>query len=197
MQVAQVIPDGYAAVAHKMSLVGGGRTALVTDAFKLTASTFPGIVSADAITDAFINAYKPVVTNSWRFLGAIVRFGPSPTGPTFETGRSVVGTEPNSSVTANTAVLVQKRTALGGRSNRGRFFVPGPPETLIGVDGVLAATVATAWQNAANNYKSAAEVAPEIDFLVILHDATVVGVPTPVTALTSQSLVGTQRRRLR
>jgi hypothetical protein len=39
-------------------------------------------------------------------------------------GLGVRGTNPMSSVAANTAILVQKKTAQGGRQNRGRVYLP-------------------------------------------------------------------------
>jgi hypothetical protein len=180
-----------------MRLKAGGRIALVTDAFQLAPLTFPGTASVNALTDAFIGAFDNAVSSDWVFLGAIARFGPTPTGPTFEVARFVQGLSTPAPLTPNTAVLVQKRTILGGRSNRGRFYVPGLPEDSVDGSGSILLTPLTALQAGANNYLAAAQAAPEVENLVVLHDQLVVGPPTPVTSLQVQTLVGTQRRRLR
>ncbi len=180
-----------------MALTGGGRTALVTDAFRLADLQTPGIDTANAITDAFINAFKTVTSLDWRFFGAIVRFGPLPTGPTFDVGRNVGSSGASSSLPPNTSVLFQKRAAVGGRSNRGRFFVPGIAEASVDAGGLITPTLLASYQSAGENYRTSAEAAAGIDNLVILHDEAIVDDPTTVVSLQAQALVATQRRRLR
>jgi len=99
----------------------------------------------------------------------------------------------------NVATILRKSTALGGRRNRGRMFVPCPLESETSAAGVYTGPGITAWNTAAALIMPGGSIHTAFGFLgdaVVLHDE---GSQTPavVTNLTCQSRVGTQRRRLR
>lgn len=102
----------------------------------------------------------------------------------------------------NTAVLVQKRTARGGRPGRGRFYWPPfyPNEESITRTGVLAGAAVTGWQTAMTNWLSgcSSNGVP----LFLLHSRLENGdppaiEPDEITSLVVQTVVATQRTRLR
>ena len=110
---------------------------------------------------------------------------------------SMVGPPPN------VAVLVHKRTARGGRRGRGRMYIPWALATTdITEAGIITGTTVSGWQTAVDAW--AASLAAGAGPLVILHRSslpgttkpTVAGPPNPVTSLTVDTLVATQRRRL-
>jgi hypothetical protein len=191
------IPIGFVQVAFKMQRSGGGDIALVTEAFSLESNTPPSSAIVQGLFDAFSSQMKVVLQVGWRFVGATGRFGASPLGPTFEVAGSIQGTSSGFAVPPNVAALVQKRTGMGGRSNRGRFYFPGVDEGSVDEGGFMSAALRTSVQNAVGAYIGAAQAVVGVAGAVILHDTTVVGSPTPVVEHQVQALLATQRRRLR
>jgi hypothetical protein len=127
--------------------------------------------------------------------------GPTPDPLTFSsTEDPTPGFGTGGSAIVNTAVLVQKRTALGGRRNRGRFYIPAPDISgSVSVAGVLPSGELGEWQARADEFEllinGGVDPAPE-GTLALLH-ATGSPAATPITNLTVASKVATQRRRLR
>lgn len=109
------------------------------------------------------------------------------------------GTDGDFPLPPNTALLVKKSTALGGRAGRGRFFFPGFASFgNLSAAGVLGDVYRDALQDQFNDWH---------DFLnstvvgistppVLLH-ATASPVPSPILSFTVDGKVATQRRRLR
>ena len=102
----------------------------------------------------------------------------------------------------NTCVLVQKRTLRGGRKGRGRMYWPVffPNEASVDHSGTIVGTAVTAWQTAMTNWLSGCDSngCP----LVLLHSTQENGdppteAPDPITSLSVQARVATQRGRLR
>lgn len=107
---------------------------------------------------------------------------------------TVTGTRSVSSPSPNVAVLVRKLTALGGRMNRGRFFIPWyADESALDEGGRLSTLERQATQDALTVFL-AALTTTELP-MVVLH-ATSLSTPPIVTALSVDGLVATQRRRL-
>lgn len=117
--------------------------------------------------------------------------GPMP----IETVSAVTGTKPGNALPSNCALLVRKNTGLGGKQNRGRFFLPPAwiDEESVDPSGTITGSVLDLE-----------------DFLgQLLSDMTDVGIPprllhsdpeltpAPITSLSLQSKIATQRRRLR
>jgi len=111
-------------------------------------------------------------------------------------GRLGTGATAAALVPQNSAILIQKRTALPGKHGRGRMYWPSMGEA--DVDGVGAispgakariATMLTAWTNAVNT-------ATSFDAFAVLH-TTSTPAATKITSLTVDSTLATQRRRLR
>lgn len=104
------------------------------------------------------------------------------------------GTFPSEVVPPNTAALVSLSSGLVGRSNRGRIYMPGVVgEAEVSATGTIEASALTSLQGVIN-YLGAA-LGDVSASLVILHSAT--SDPTLVTSAQVQSVVATQRRRLR
>jgi len=117
-------------------------------------------------------------------------------------GTTVTGTASGETPPVNTAILMQKRSAEGGRENRGRMYLP--PARLTEGDisklGVIESTALASLNSSANNWLSDVEAIstdpdPQTN-LVILHSDPD-SLPTIITDLEVASVVATQRRRLR
>jgi hypothetical protein len=99
----------------------------------------------------------------------------------------------------NTAFLVKKSTALGGRRNRGRMYIPSPLETDVDNTGNVAALTITNLNTKLALLMPGGAIHTAFGFLgdpVVLHET---GSQTPavVTDLACLAKVATQRRRMR
>jgi hypothetical protein len=118
---------------------------------------------------------------------------------TYENPGSSAGAGGETYLPQNCAVLVRKRTALGGRRNRGRLFVPYlATESNCDAVGILTPSYRTGLQDIFDDLFDAfttAGIAP-----VVLHDPGGIGVepaPTPMVNYVVDNKIATQRRRLR
>lgn len=100
----------------------------------------------------------------------------------------------------NCATLVRKNTSRGGRRGRGRMYIPPffPAESAVDPRGIITQTVVDSWnsQLALWLVSMTANALP----LFLLHSDTPEGFPVSPDAITSlvcQTVIGTQRGRLR
>src|ERR1700754_1074391 len=85
----------------------------------------------------------PLQTSDLALTGCMVKHGPNATGPTGIYLATEPGEGPASASPSNCALLVRKITAAGGRTGRGRMYVPGLSDTQIDPGGAIdVATVA-------------------------------------------------------
>lgn len=192
------IPAGHVLLKFRFRLVGDNEEMIVTQGVETTASN--NTERIQALTDAFdswADNVLPLQNNFYQLVGVDGVFGtgagdlPLTSGNTPETGGSPLGAVPQ-----NTAVLVKKVSNLGGRRNRGRFYVPGLPETDIDNAGNMVGASLAAWGTAMNNLQLGLESDSFLDRLVIFHSAAPL-TPTIVASLAVDPKVATQRRRLR
>lgn len=99
----------------------------------------------------------------------------------------------------NCAYLVKKSTALGGRRNRGRMYLPCPSEADVDGAGLVLAASVTALNVQLAKLQSGGTVHTAFGFVadpVVLHET---GSQTPATVsdLSCQPKIATQRRRMR
>jgi hypothetical protein len=136
------------------------------------------------------------MSTEWSFLGVSVT-EMDESGPLIgEFFSTVVGTATAAPVPINSAVLIRKNTASGGRKNRGRMFVPPIRPIESGVDalGNIDSDQVTAIQSRWDLFFSGlADDGPGP--MVVLHSSA--GTPTVVTSLAVQGTLATQRRRMR
>lgn len=107
------------------------------------------------------------------------------------------GSVTDSCITSNCALLVKKQTALGGRRNRGRFFAPpsflneGAVDASGNISSGPLASIQTMWTNFFNALATA-DLEPQL-----FHQGAGAPAPTPITGFQVDSLIATQRRRMR
>lgn len=198
------IPVGFANV-HFVFQLSGDPDDMV---FQLGCRSLNGDTVADleaaieAMASAWVAEFVPAATDmyvGWQFFGVRGDLNSSDQGEAqFEsTDAGIVGTAVGETPPVNTAILVRKYTGFGGRENRGRVFVPpwGVSEGLISKLGVLDATFRAAHQTAWTNFRSASLADDAVP--VLLHSEGSVVPPRDITSFSVQSVVATQRRRLR
>ena len=194
--MALLIPAGFCQV--NLFFTGASVPTGAQCTFALDAQAFAG--DPTAIGNVVIDAYTAAgftlnLANDVDLTKVLVKEGPNATGPSAEvaTGLDSAG---GTAGTPNTAVLVSKNTALGGRQGRGRMFLPGVQEDQISAAGIIAPAVVAALQSDVETFFG--DIAVSDLFAVLLHDeASPITTPTPVTSFTVQSTAATQRRRMR
>lgn len=126
----------------------------------------------------------------------LVKAGPNDTGPSVEVPGAGAGAVMGDTSPPNTAWLVRKVTGFGGRTGRGRLYLPGITDGNVLDDGAIGSTALTNMQTAWDNF---------YDDLVsygcppaLLHGpGSPVSSPMLITSFSVDGKVATQRRRLR
>lgn len=190
-----IIPAGYAQASFGGLVAGDTEVAWFTLGLDLDGALTPGLASA--LYDVWTDNLASSTSSDFTFTDVHVKAGPSATGPTDEfSGGTVAGTVLVSMVPINTAVLVRKVTALGGRSGRGRMYPTGQVMvTSVGGAGVLTSSAQSIIDGAWFAFEADIRLVPGVADLVLLHSSS--SDPTPITNLQPQPKVATQRRRLR
>lgn len=197
--MARVIPDGFAEARWVQTFPGDPDPWINTMGYDLTA--FLG--TPEEIAEVLYNHWRLRIligqSSSLRLerCDLIVGNGsPFPASVSFIGGHQ--GGLAGNVLPQNSAVLVHKRTAFGGRRNRGRMFVPAMlGEAVVDNVGVITPAARTDFQNQFNNLlldNRAANLDP-----VILHSEGISPVtpPTNIATLQVDGRISTQRRRLR
>lgn len=193
-----IIPNGYAQVNLNWggtSLPNGAQTTFGVQ--RVSSGESPAQVGALVHAHLVTANVRNVLTTTTRLQSILVKFGPNATGPSAVTVGTIVGQQSGESVPPNTAALIHKTTAFGGRAGRGRMYLPGIQDTTVGADGgmnpTIAATITGQWEA----FRALME---GDDFpLVLLHGTTTGPIEDPIriTALACDGRAATQRRRLR
>jgi hypothetical protein len=191
-----VIPAGFGQAAYRFSLTGDPEVMITTIGCDVDAMGGDPQAAAEFLRDKFTAEFSAAeIIGGWTFLGVSLKAGSvGGLGATFEAPANLVGTNSVQSPAQNTTTLVKKITALGGRSGRGRMFLPpfNLDETSVAKNGMIDPTSVATMQtgiNAAFWHVNAS----------LLHDSAAPGAPgpTPITSLLVDPQVATQRRRLR
>lgn len=187
--MALIIPPGYMQVSYRWQALGDANPYIST--IGVDHDGAPQTV-LNTIVTSYIGLWPAGDTfTQFTFLGCIAQVGQDGGPPvTIEANAAVVGTFSGAPLPSNCAILIRKSTALGGRRGRGRMYWPSVIFSEANADhnGMLAAGVISAYNTKLNTHRSVA------NFVLLHHDATI---PTPITALTCQPQLATQRRRMR
>jgi hypothetical protein len=193
-----LIPVGYGQARLVWQRIGAPRESIVT--FGYNPSAVDPSLHAAAIYTIVTASNRPCIAASmdfdWQFLRVDTTEVDEGGEQTGSSGGVITGSISAASMTPQCAILITKNTALGGRRNRGRMYVPPiyPEEQSVDYNGTIGGTQRTNLQTRWDGVLSALAAASIP--MVILHRSAPF-TPTEVTSLTVQSLIATQRRRLR
>lgn len=190
-----IIPTGYA----QINLMFGGANlplgAEVTYGCVVPAEVTDPQLLAETHHGFFVTNVLPYLNVNTTLTGAKCKFGPNDVGAFGEHFESVAGSTTGEALPPNVALLVKKRTALGGKRNRGRLYIPGIDEDTVDTAGVIDPTALVAMQ--ADVTAWLADMVTNSTGMRILHTEPP-GEPTiAVTSLVLDGRAATQRRRLR
>lgn len=137
-----------------------------------------------------------VLTIGWSLVEVYVKFGPQETGPSGSKFGGLPGDSTSDAVEPNTALLVHKNTAFGGRAGRGRAYLPGFSDTSVLDNGSIIPATLDAVNGFLTTFRN--KIITDDLIPVVLHGpGSPLTTPTPIVSLTADSRVATQRRRLR
>jgi hypothetical protein len=152
-----------------------------------------------AVADAFGDMWQPQAANNYTLQDCISE-GRDASGDLFEAALVIsrTGSINSDPVLQNSAVLIQKRSGVPGRTNRGRMYIPGWLfEGSTNPLGIIDAARVTTLQGLANTMWSTLDGATPQRAMVILHTPPSTEAQRTVLTLTVDNRVATQRRRLR
>lgn len=192
------IPTGWALGRLRWNAPSIPEEIMTTYGLKLIGSPDPDAV-AQELVDVWDAAWDTAnLDNSWVFVGATVQIGAGvDPGPVGEAVGNISGGTNLSCPPPNCCILIKKTTAVGGRQNRGRNYIPAGymAESDVDESGTLASGSVSTWQANATAFRVGVEAGTFFNFLGILHEQ-VPSAPTTVTGEIVQNKIATQRRRL-
>lgn len=190
------IPVGYGEVTAILDIPSDAGPANVV--FGVEASALGSAASLDSALQAiFPNAggWTEMYTGDVTLSKAISRYSPSlGVVEVAETAYSLAGQRGGTMAPPQVSTLIQKKTGLAGKSNRGRMYMTPLADNLIDAGGIITEADRLLVQAGATQFL--ADLAASSCPMVVLH-TTAAGTPTPVVALNVETKVATQRRRLR
>lgn len=192
------IPEGYVNIRYVFSLDGvedemsfaiGGLVPIGDDATEVAFNADAAFAGAGLGGSSSMHV-------GWNYLGTRVIKTLLGTPSSGEYVLNVAGSASGSTVPSNCALLVRKGTALGGRKYRGRCFVPpwALAETSVDQAGNIAPALVASLQT---NFTDLLTELLTFEISPRLFHTSPSDTPTTITTLTVQSLLATQRRRMR
>lgn len=152
---------------------------------------------AAALRDAAWAAFRPLIASSTTCTGATLRATSAASGGVVEVGAPPT---PGGGDTGNTGVasgctLIKWATDTGGRSGKGRTYLPGLTQGAVGTDGrTYTAAHITKVQTAIAAYTGASVFASALKPAVLSFTK---GTAAVITSGAPSAIVGLQRRRMR
>lgn len=165
---------------------GGGGPALLSQSI------------ADAWRDIAWNSFRPLISSSVTCVGAVLRDVSQAEGLVVESGppSTIAGGVATTQTLAAASTLIRWTTTTGGRSGKGRTFLPGLTSGVIGPGGrTYTSAHQTAVNTAINAYLSAGLWTANEPFPAVLSFTK--GYASEITSGALASVVGLQRRRMR
>lgn len=190
-----VIPAGYAQINHFFTGVALPRGAQVTYGVELDGTSNLATIGA-ALHTEWVTNFGAVTPTNVTLAKTRIKEGPNDVGPFIEVGTATAGTYAAAPDSPQVAMLVTKNTALGGRHQKGRLFLPLLAEQDSDSGGNISAAAQVVYQGALTAWLADVNSVAGVVGMVLLH-ADEVTAPTPVTTLVLSSKLATQRRRIR
>lgn len=191
-----LIPADYGQVNWVFAGSGVPLGAEVTMGFQKDSFVGTADEAAEQLAGAYIGSLLTVMTDGATLVNTKVKFGPNDIGAIGEFPSDEQGGLSVSQTAPQVAILINKITTFGGRSGRGRMFVPSATETDILPSGALDGPYRAAWQAEADQLLASMATADLPAMLLHSEDSPA---PNPyiVQSLVVASTCATQRRRVR
>lgn len=195
-----VIPDDYAQVIFNISHASDPNPWAITfGVFKGSESDPQELV--EEVGNVCRTNFRPNGDTAYRYGPTTLRLNQLGVESVYIDPEQEIGTGGSADfLPQNSAILVHKRTARGGRRGRGRFYIPGVQEDHVSDTGLLDEEYLSDLQDNMNALLTGmtSEPLPTVG-MWLLHGTGLSAVvdPDEVTLLTVDPVIATQRRRLR
>jgi hypothetical protein len=187
-----IIPPGFIEVAALYSGAGASHECQNTCGFSVTNP--PDQTMADAISNAIATEYKAQLHSSDTFHGVRILIGQDGE-PTLLESVAGAGSGGRSGDLCPPQVqgLIVKRTAVTGRANRGRMFIPDMLESQVFDTGGMNGTATGLLVGIAGAWMTDVSTVTNVGDPFVLHNSS--ADPTQITSMTAHAKVATLRRR--
>nr|CRY98157.1 hypothetical protein [uncultured prokaryote] len=193
------LPPGYASIVMPLRRSGDPDPYAITWAIDANLGEYPAQEIVNFVQANFVAIWQTSLPTGGQIGPATMRVGQDGGEPlVYEASSSGLGTNSGQYAPQNVALLIQKRSVLGGRKNRGRLFMPAVTEGAVDNVGQIAGGTVDIYQDLCDEWLTSflpVDEIPGYGQWVILHTGP--DTPTPVTSLRVEPVVATQRRRLR
>jgi len=190
-----IIPVGFAQIAWGMSLTGDQEPMVCTMGAEITLGGPFLQAEADAIHAAWGDNILPVTASDYSLVVTKIRYNLGAGIQVIEATGPVASAGGFSGAPPNVSWLARKRSSLSGVKHRGRMYVPGVVESGVTNTGHVIPGTLAVYQAALDGLLADLLASVRVNKLVILHSD--VTAPTEIISLTADTLVATQRGRLR
>lgn len=191
------IPPGYAQFTVEHWLANFTRPACTVWGVDVSANQYTPDSMAQGFLEIYADAFKAGFDSNVTLRDCRMVLGQDAVDPIIgNSSTTIAGTAVRESTAPALACLLDLRTNVGGRRNRGRKFLPWAlSDTSVSEMGSVEASAVTGWNSRSTSLIS--ELATNQWSLVILHGTGVTTPPAPtaVTSMTCNPVVSTQRRR--
>lgn len=200
------VPLDFAEVHMKTALTGDTEPFVTSFGIRAISADFSQ-TDADAISTVCANFWLSnsyggtsgaFIPSQGSYLGVSVAVGPSGIGPLFDSAVNAGGGAGTTTLlTQNTTYLVKKSTGLGGRKNRGRWYLPFVREANVNDVGTVDGATMSYLQDRVDQFLiDIPALGSPVGVIVLLHTLEADD-PANLTAMPVDGRVATQRRRLR
>lgn len=193
-----IIPLNASQLTFKFALEGDIEEQVITLGLEETVGADPEAFAVHAYTVSSASGmpFNPAgMMTPYTFLGVSCTTMTGSGPVTFEELDPETGTAGGNPLPSNCALLVKKNTGLGGRRNRGRFFVPLFGLTDANVDPLGNINTLTATQVIYSAWYDALQANSTLPPVALLHSDG--GPATAITSFTVDGRIATQRTRMR
>lgn len=187
-----IIPSGFSQVTFLFTGVAVPSGAAMTLGINHPADTAADVI-ASTVGQAFVDEIMPDMVDDVTLASVLCKKGPNATGQSAEVAFGDAGGSASAPASPAVALLIKKQTNFGGRSQRGRFYMPGLPEAAITPGGDLESGNQAGWQTRYDDLYTALDSAGYTP--VLLHSNS--SDATTLTGFVVDARVATQRRRQR
>lgn len=203
------IDTGLCLVSQRITHASVGHVAMITCALD-DATSLGAQVAANRWQTQFDNYITPQLDNQCSTVPCYVVRGNGSTTPTVAVAAGAPGTGGRAitSPTPQVSLLVKKQTAVGGRKNRGRMFVPWAFATgELTEEGTITSPPVSTLQAAFSNFLTAMNTVQALHWVIanktlvedpVTHKMypTAITMGEPVLSVLVERSVATQRRRM-
>lgn len=192
------IPEGFAQINYVFGLTGDNEEMMVTDGLGLNATeSTDDLAIVNAAFAAFQTRFKAFFYSAYTIKRADARLNRGAGIISVSSSATpVAGTGSSQPLPQNCAYLIHKQTAAGGRSGKGRWYMPSAAEGVVDSVGNIDSATITAMNTACAGYISDMGAIIGVDSTFLLHSL-VGDIPNAVVSMVLDGKIATQRRRLR